>query len=110
MSTERVAWTDLPAGADEPPPLSMVLDADGVVWVRPKIPGQADGWYRVGGGRGPSVVDWEDMTGGCLFIGQRPDVNTQQVAEETLVAALESITPDQWAQMRDGRAAALDAG
>lgn len=52
-------WVALPKDAAEPDPGAIVLTGEDV-WVNLIAPGR-DGWYRVGGGRGPSTLLWEDL-------------------------------------------------
>lgn len=52
-------WVALPKDTPEPSPGAIVMTGDDV-WVHLVAPGR-DGWFKVGGGRGPSVLAWHEV-------------------------------------------------
>lgn len=77
----NVTWTELPDGAPEPDAPAILLDVEGTGWVRPKIPGRPDAWYRIGGGRGESSLLWENLSGPVFLAGSEPPDAVQAVVE-----------------------------
>lgn len=76
-----MAWTELPEICEEPDAPAVVLDTEGTGWVRAKFPGRPDVWYRVGGGKGPSSLGWEELPGPLfLATGSRDVLSTIEVA------------------------------
>src|SRR5688572_19053436 len=67
-----VLWVELLDDAPEPDAPGIVLDDAGTTWVRAKVPGRPDAWYRVGGGRGDSWTGWAELARPLFLAASTP--------------------------------------